>query len=135
MEQTYVDGDGKEQTKQGLSYNPFLKTKLVGVLGSSFLKQPATECKYRRLYDEYKHRLEHHEKYGIAKEAERKAEAKKEGKRYAPVLHRHRMAMRYAVKIFVQDLWLAWRAIENLPITAPYHQAILGHDHHKDKVA
>lgn len=37
-ERPYIDKDGKEQMKKSLTYNPFLKTKLVGVLGSAFLR-------------------------------------------------------------------------------------------------
>lgn len=115
VDQTYLDKDGKEQTKKGIKFNPFLKTKLVGVLASSFLKQPATECKYRKVYDDYKHRLENHESH----------KDKTKG-------HRHAMAMRYCIKIFLQDLWLAWRLIEDLPVTKPYHEAVLGHTHHEE---
>lgn len=164
VEQEYTDKNGKAQTKMGVSYNPFLKTKLIGVLGGSFLKdvdwapcdKPSyertpehrrkmkrikgkgplvphvivREGKYRIIYNEYKHRLEHHAKYGIQNDEKKKAEAKKQNKTYAPVLHRHRMALRYAVKMFLQELWLAWRKLEGLPITAPYSEAVLGHKHH-----
>jgi hypothetical protein len=132
VEQEYIDKEGKPKTKMGVTFNPFLKTKLVGVLGTSFLRQPAEECKYRKLYDDYKHRLENHAKYGVENDEQRKADAKADGKKYAPVLHRHRMALRYAVKIFVQDLWLAWREVEGLPVTAPYSEAVLGHTHHDE---
>jgi hypothetical protein len=39
------------------------------------------------------------------------------------------MAIRYTIKIFLQDLWLKWRELEGLPVSAPYHEAILGHKH------
>lgn len=112
-DQTYIDKDGKEQTKKGITFNPFLKTKLVGVLGSCFLKQSPDKCKYRKVYDDYKHRLEHHKIHS----------EKTKG-------HRHNMAIRYMIKMFLQDLWLAWRELENLPITKPYHEAVLGYKHH-----
>jgi hypothetical protein len=60
VDQEYTDKDGNIQTKKGISFNPFAKTKIVGVLGSSFIKQPAEKCKYRKIYDDYKHRLENH---------------------------------------------------------------------------
>lgn len=34
----YIYKNGERATRRGLSYNPFVKTKLVGVLGPSFLK-------------------------------------------------------------------------------------------------
>ena len=111
VDQDYKDKDGKTQTKKGITFNPFLKTKMVGVLGGCFIK---VDGKYRKIYVDYKHRLENHEKH--------KDKTK---------MHRHNMATRYMVKIFLQDLWLAWREIEGLPVTQPYHEAVLGHTHHK----
>lgn len=110
VDQAYSDKDGKEQTKKSITFNPFLKTKLVGVLASCFLKSGSD---YRKVYDGYKHRLENHPKHMD----------KTKG-------HRHNMAMRYMTKIFLQDLWLKWRELEGLPVTQPYHEAVLGHVHH-----
>ena len=132
VEQTYTDKEGKEATKMGVSFNPFLKTKLVGVLATSFLKQSAETCKYRGIYDDYKHRLENHAVYGVAHDDERKAMMKAKGQKYAPIGHRHNMAMRYMIKMFLQDLWLAWRELEELPVTPCYQEAVLGHKHHQE---
>ncbi len=131
VKQKYLDKDGKEQEKDGITFNPFLKTKLVGVLATCFLKQSPDECKYRKIYDDYKRRLENHVKYGIANDAARIAEAKAQGWKYAPKAHRHAMAMRYCIKMFLQDCWIAWRELENLPVTLPYHEAVLRHKHHE----
>lgn len=38
----YMDRDGKEAVRNSITFNPYLKTKLIGVLGGSFLKQTAT---------------------------------------------------------------------------------------------
>ena len=46
----------KSKRKMELLFNPFLKTKLVGVLGSSFLK--VQESPYKDAYYNYKARLE-----------------------------------------------------------------------------
>ena len=129
VEVEYTDRDGKSATRSGITFNPFLKTKLVGVLGSSFLKQPADKCKYRQIYDDHKHRLENHARYGIAAESQRKAEAKSKGHKYAPKGHRHNMAIRYMVKQFIADLYAAWKEIEGLPAHKPYHEAKLGMKH------
>jgi len=112
VDQEYTDADGKEQTKKGITFNPFLKTKLVGVLGSCLLKTKGT---YKEVYDNYKHRLENHATH----------KDKTKG-------HRHNMAVRYMVKMFVQDLWLKWREAEGLTITAPYSEAKLGMKHKQD---
>jgi hypothetical protein len=107
----YVNKDGEMATRNSITFNPFLKTKMVGVLASSFLK--ATPNPYRDIYDGYKHRLEctpvHIEK--------------SKGQR-------HHMAMRYMVKVFLQDLYLAWRPMEGLPVSLPYAQAKLGFPAH-----
>ena len=114
VESTYIDADGVEQTKNGISFNPFLKTKLVGVLGSSFIKQSAAKCQYRKIYDDYKHRLENSPAHAD----------KSKG-------HRHNMAVRYAVKRFLADLYVAWRTLEGLPVANEYSVDKLGIVHHK----
>ena len=109
-DQEYTDKDGNIKTKKGITFNPFLKTKLTGVLGSSFLR--AGDNKYSLIYRGYKHRIENHPAH----------QEKSKG-------HRHNMAIRYMIKQFLADLYLAWRAIENLPVSAPYHEAKLGMKH------
>ena len=111
-ESDYIDKDGVIPTKKGITFNPFLKTKLVGVLGSSFVKQPADKCKYRKVYDDYKHRLEHMDAH----------KEKSKG-------HRHNMAVRYMIKIFLIDLYNEWRSLEGLPVAPTYNEAKLGKVH------
>ena len=53
VDREYIAKDGTTQTKKSITYRPFLKTKLLGVLGSSFLK---CNSPYRVYYDNYKHR-------------------------------------------------------------------------------
>lgn len=110
----YTDKDGELQTKKGITFNPFLKTKLVGVLGSSFIKQSPEKCKYRKVYDDYKHRIEHMDAH----------KEKTKG-------HRHNMAVRYMIKIFLIDLYNEWRRIEGLPVAPTYSEAKLGKVHGK----
>jgi hypothetical protein len=108
----YTDKDGEVKTKKGITFNPFLKTKLVGVLGSSFIKQSPDKCVYRKIYDDYKHRLEHMDAH----------KEKSKG-------HRHNMSVRYMVKIFLVDLYNAWRRLEGLPVAPTYSEAKLGKVH------
>jgi len=88
----------------------------IFTLSASFLR--AGENKYSKIYYEYKNRLEnnpmHHEK--------------SKG-------HRHNMANRYMVKMFLMDLYSEWRKIEGLPVEKPYHEAKLGLVHGENKVA
>lgn len=124
---TYTAKDGSEKTRVGITFNPFLKTKLMGVLAPSFLR--VGENKYRTIYLDYKHRLEHHSTYGTHNDEFRKETFSTQGKGYAPTLHRHNMALRYMIKQFLVDLHCAWRALEGLPVAAPYAAAKLGYTH------
>lgn len=113
VEIDYIDKDGKPAKRNGLPYNPWLKTKLMGVMADCIIK--AGESKYERIYRDYKHRLESHAVYGVEKDP-------KPG-------HRNYMAKRYMVKMFLVDLYVAWRTLEGLPVSQPYHEAKLGHKH------
>jgi hypothetical protein len=124
----YVTKDGDTKVRKGITYNPFLKTKLMGVLTSSFLR--AGDNKYADIYNGYKTRLENHAVYGVANDAARIAEFKEVKKqKYGPKGHRHNMAMRYMAKQFLVDLYVAWRTLEGLPVNVPYAEAKLGMKH------
>lgn len=112
VETEYVDGKGEIKTKMGISFNPWLKTKLVGVLGGSFLK--AKGSFYGQIYYNYKLRLENHPAH----------KEKTKG-------HRHNMATRYAVKRFLVDLHGAWRKLEGLPVFKEYSEGKLKIKHAK----
>ena len=109
VDSTYIDADGNEQTKKGISFNPFLKTKLIGVLGSSFVK---TKGPYRDIYDNYKHRITHMPAHSEKSKA-----------------HLNNMAIRYTVKRFLTDLYVAWRTLEGLPVADQYSKGKLGINH------
>ena len=109
VDQTYIDSEGNEQTKKGISFNPFMKTKLIGVLGSSFVK---TNGVYREVYDNYKHRIQHMPVHAEKTKA-----------------HINNMAIRYTVKRFLVDLYTVWRKLECLPVADEYSRAKLGINH------
>lgn len=110
VESTYLDKEGKKQTKMGISFNPWLKTKLVGVLAGSFIKTGSNP--YSEIYYNYKNRLENMPAHVD----------KTKG-------HRHAMAMRYMIKRFLVDLHREWRTIEGLPVAEEYSVAKLGMTH------
>ena len=110
VERDYTDKDGKPAKRVGITFNPFLKTKLTGVLASSFLRSGNEQ--YAKVYNDYKHRLENHEKW----------KERSKG-------HRHNAAMRYMVKQFLVDLYRAWRPLEGLVVAPDYNEAKLGHRH------
>lgn len=107
----YTDKDGNVKQKRGITYNPELKTKLVGVLGSSFLKKPG--CKYEQIYRDYRNRLNNRQ------DSDKLSD-----------LRKHRMANRYMIKQFVRDLWVTWRALAGYEVTEPYEVAVLGRKPH-----
>ena len=106
---TYINRKGEEVTTVGLTFNPMLKTKMVGVQADVSIRMGGP---YRAIYDDYKERLEHHPKW---------AETTK--------LHRHRAARRYMIKMFLLDVWYHWRRLEGLPTGTSYHEGVLANKH------
>src|SRR3990172_9068293 len=106
----YVNRDGEEAERNSITFNPFLKTKLIGVLAPSFLR--ANNEKYRAVYDGYKNRLQHRPDWS----EERKGDV-------------NNAALRYMIKMFLIDLYATWRTLEGLPVSKPYHEAKLGIKH------
>lgn len=102
-------------------YNLFLKKKMLGVLATCFLR---SKSPYSEYYYNYKFRLEHSER--ITEESRTKQVAWQD----ATKSHRHAAALRYMMKMFLRDLYVAWRTIEGLPVRAPYQEEYLGHTHH-----
>jgi hypothetical protein len=128
VEREYINKSGKAAKRMGLTFNPFLKTKLVAVLGSSLVKQSAESSPYRAIYDAYKHRLETSPSMQ-AKQVQLAAEAKDKGNKYMPVGHRHAMAVRYMIKRLLADLYVEWRTLAGLAVAPEYSEAKQGLKH------
>ena len=111
---------GKDRKVKGQKcpYNQFLRSKLCGVLGSSFLKCNSPSREY---YDNMKHRLESAE-WGMDSKNPTDKNRPKAG-------HQHKAATRYMIKMFLKDLYVAWRTIEGLYVRPPYQEEYLGHKH------
>lgn len=101
-------------------FNQNLRTALVGVLADGFIKQQNYYC--MEFYYPYKARLEQEENTvtHIGKEKQWKEVSKG---------HRDRAAKRYMIKMFLKDLYVAWRTIEGLPVRPSYQEEYLGHKH------
>lgn len=110
VESSYLDKEGVIKQKMGISFNPWLKTKLIGVLGTSFVRVGKGD--YNESYKNYKNRLENMPVH----------DDKSKG-------HRNAMAIRYAVKRFLVDLHREWRTIEGLTVPEEYSVAKLGITH------
>jgi Transposase IS116/IS110/IS902 family len=115
VDREYTDKNGDLAVRKSITFNPWLKTKVLGVLVPSFLR--SNNEQYRKIYDDYKFRLENHPRYG---------DAAKEQFKDATKGHRHAMAVRYVAKIFLINLYTEWRKMEGLPVSVPYHEAKLG---------
>lgn len=108
----YIDKDGNKSMKRGITYNPIVKTKLMGVLTGCLLK--AKDPTYSTIYYDYRKRLDgsaYHSNHSDGR--------------------KNMMAQRYMVKQFLRNLWTTWRNIEGLPVDLPYEVAKLGNTPHK----
>lgn len=112
VEREYINKKGELDKRVGITFNPFLKSKLMGVLSGSFLR--SNNETYVKVYKDYKNRLENHVVYGLPDVSKG---------------HRHNMALRYMIKIFLQDLYNVWRPLEGLEVAPTYQEAKLGYVH------
>lgn len=131
---TYMDAEGNEKQTRGITFNPFLKTKLVGVLADCMLKAGKENNPYREIYDNYKNRMENHRIYGKHNDGLDFKNYEDEdptfvGHGFVGAARRHRMALRYMIKRFLVDLHIKWRAIEGLPVSVEYSEGKLGMKH------
>lgn len=144
----------KPKRGEKLRYNPWLKSKLLKVMGDCFIRSSSP---YRKFYDDYKHRKENQKVdtcmgcngTGEVSRVERDKVVdigtKKPRKNIicpncngtggptswgASQAHRHAAANRYMVKMFLLDLWKTWRELEGLEVRSPYAEEYLNRIHH-----
>lgn len=111
---------GKDRKEKGKKcpFNQFLRAKLCGVLGSGFLQAKSPYAEY---YYNMKSRLES-ANWGTASKNPTDKKRPKAG-------HHHKAANRYMVKMFLKDLYVAWRTLEGLTVREPYQEEYLGKKH------
>lgn len=115
----YKDKNGKDAVRKGITFNPFVKTKMLGVLGPSLIK---AQGHYAQVYYDHKARMEAHSIYGIHNDGK---EIPNRG--WVSKGRRHNQAVRYMLKWFLADAWKAMREIRGLPTDdALYPVAKLG---------
>jgi hypothetical protein len=104
-----------------ICYNAFLKKKLLGVIANFFIKMNTI---YADHYYNYKKRWEN------------KMIVYKEGEEAKPVYpaHRNAAAKRYMMKMFIKDLYFAWRTIAGLEIVETWAIRKGGIIHHGPEV-
>jgi hypothetical protein len=120
VEREYTDREGRITKKDGLSFNPRAKTLFVGIMPDVLLKQ---NKHYNGLYWGKKN-------YYISDPNRKDPET---GEHLLADGHITMMSRRYMAKIFLQNLWVAWKHIEQLPMErGPYHIEKLGLSEHPD---
>ena len=108
------------------NYNHRFRSTLFAIAVNGFIMHKK-DSKYGQLYEEFKRvdREKHPEKVDSGKKS-------KEGKviyNYTD-MHIHMRAIRKMMKVFLKDLWIVWRTLENLPVSDPYEVEFLNHDAH-----
>jgi hypothetical protein len=136
VEREYKDKKGKMKKKMGITYDPWVKTKMH-ILAASFIRLGSP---WVEVYRGYKHRLETDPariKITIEKWKEKNdslegmssAEKQVIMNPYWPPGRIDAAARGYMVKMFLAELWDKWRRLEGLEVTPTYHEAIQGHRH------
>lgn len=112
VDKTYANSKGEVKHTKGISYNPDIKSVLLGIVASQFikLKNPLS-----KVYYGYKTRLENHREH-----------------KNKTASHRHAMAMRYMIKIFLYYYYCSIRENYGLRVDPMYSIDKLGYDPHKD---
>lgn len=102
-------------------FNKRFRSALLGVLADGFIKAQSSYA--LEFYYPYKQRLENSSKPAGG-------EGNKAWKDVSKG-HRDRAAKRYMIKMFLADLYVAWRTAEGLSVRKPYQEEYLGHVHQK----
>lgn len=161
VDKEYTTADGETAMRKSITFKPFLKTKLVGVLASSFLRTGGCTVNGKKTGTAKRLELAIAEGFKYDKDSEmdkneqvieflrslgNKVEMTpspygsyyynyRNRLRNDPVhskktdIHQHNMAMRYMIKRFIVDLYMAWRKLENLEVHDEYAIGKLGMTH------
>lgn len=109
LDATHIKRTRKISEKEAKMFgNPYLKKTILGIIADSFIKQRTQP--YRNLYDSEK-------------------EKQLNNGNNLTKLHAHRRAIRKMMKIFMAHYYVVSREIEGLPVTKPYVEVKLNHDH------
>lgn len=143
-----VDGEAQRRKKgEKARYNPWLKAKVVAVLGGCLLK--ANSQPWREFYDNYKNRKANttvdvckvckgEGTYTtVTDKTKKKCYICDGATKPGPYpwaksdAHLHQASMRYMVKMFLKEMHVQWRTLEGLPVRPSYAEEYLGKVHHE----
>ena len=108
VSQAQIKASGKQ-----INWNPKLKT-LLWKIGGSFVKNKASKSWYRAIYDYERAKLD--AKYPKAEKIDVRGTKRLQ---HNPK-HNFEAAKRKVEKLFLQHLWLVWRAMEGHELRTPY---------------
>lgn len=141
----YIDKNGDLKHKESITFNPWLKSKLLAVFFTNLKR--AGNAHYMNIYNNYLHRLNNDPKRkGIIKTVnnqvarvfedglidydvpsfwkeilENPKNSKKEFEEFSKA-RKHKMAVRYTVKILLADIYEAWKRLEGEEPLNPYFE-------------
>lgn len=127
----YIDKEGNIKERMSLTYNPWIKMKLMGTISGMFMK---LNKEYRSIYDDIKLRLNESERPNIMRPKISNGQPvtdKKTGEVILvpayPKARINMMSQRYMVKMFLLDYWVHGRILLGEPLDVPYAQDKLGY--------
>lgn len=131
---SYKKKTGEIDEKWSITYDPWIKAKLLGVLPTCISKSYSKKTEigkqeniYYNIYLNYRHRIENDPNRQGTKMVTLKDGSTKEYKIFAPG-RVHKMANRYMIKWLLIDLYVNWRAIEGLTSREPYQDEKMKND-------
>jgi hypothetical protein len=136
IDREYTAKDGSTKTKRSVTYNPWLKARLMGALGASFMR--VKDCPWREVYDGYKNRLQTDPAKLKVTSEQYKAlhKSKPEEARNVWTPRRiHLASVRYMLKMFLAEFWEMWRRSEGLSTPETYAVGKLGMPPHRRREA
>jgi hypothetical protein len=155
VDKEYVNKDGEIKMRKSITFNPFLKTKLIGVLGTSFLRANTGTVNGKKVgavrraemaVKEFGYDGDVKDDFEVCNYLRSKGntvvvEPSEFGKFYYDYKNRisnmakhknktpkhiHNMAIRYMIKMFLINLHIVWSELAGLPKSTPYSEAKLG---------
>jgi Transposase IS116/IS110/IS902 family len=132
IDREYTKKDGTKGIRKSVTYNPWLKSRLLGALATSMMRAKDSQHHYKKVYDWYRYRLETDpSRFKITSASYKKLykSDKEAAIQTWPPLRIHRASLRYMVKQLLVQFWTHWRQIEGLPVTKTYHEEYHGHVH------
>lgn len=130
-----IDGRLERRTKgQKNAFSSEMRTRLFQLFQTMWKnRRHDPENKYLKIWDDARHRIEQSERV-FERGVDRKGEwtgkiINGQGKTVSARGFAHSYGWHKAADVFLEDLYIVWRAIEGLPVWPSYYAAKLGYEH------